>query len=335
MKVKGRAGADLESSQDFTLSVADTMQGQGRVLLMRFPITPGTCKVSARLDDMRSHKAAWRTPGRRPRTPRSAGEVEVPRPQAGRDLSDLEFVWPDQPRTPGLAFVRGGQARVPNPDRLYGLMPRRSRPRSPRALMPATCARGTGSCACSTRRAGSWRSRTARRRRAGWARARAFSLADQPAGAYMLDVKAWQEGDAGALNRRAKFSIGWQRETWKRNAADVADEVHFLLESRDEEEFTSIQPGEQERLLMDFWRKRDPTPETAMNEAYLTYRERVDFANEQFARFGIGKGMFSDMGRVYIRYGPPDEILHQVMPAGEETLSKALEEIMPSTFVFL
>ena len=40
--------------------------------------------------------------------------------------------------------------------------------------------------------------------------------------------------------------------------------------------------------------------------------------------------MFSDMGRVFIRYGEPDEILHQVMPAGDETLTKELLEIIAS-----
>jgi GWxTD domain-containing protein len=54
----------------------------------------------------------------------------------------------------------------------------------------------------------------------------------------------------------------------------------------------------------------------------------VAVANAQFSRFGIGKGMFSDMGRVYIRYGTPDEILHQVMPAGDETLTKELLDII-------
>jgi hypothetical protein len=37
--------------------------------------------------------------------------------------------------------------------------------------------------------------------------------------------------------------------------------------------------------------------------------------------------MFTDMGRVYIRYGPPDEILKQVLPAGDQTLEEALDEI--------
>jgi GWxTD domain-containing protein len=54
----------------------------------------------------------------------------------------------------------------------------------------------------------------------------------------------------------------------------------------------------------------------------------VAYANRQWTRFGIGKGMFSDMGRVYIRYGPPSEITQQVMPAGDETLTRELERIM-------
>jgi len=33
------------------------------------------------------------------------------------------------------------------------------------------------------------------------------------------------------------------------------------------------------------------------------------------------------MGRVFIRYGEPDEILRQVMPAGDETLRQIVDEL--------
>jgi GWxTD domain-containing protein len=155
-----------------------------------------------------------------------------------------------------------------------------------------------------------------------------FDLAGQPAGLYFLDAKVWQDGDPGALERRAKFSIGWSPDTWNRSGADIADDVHFLLEARDEDEFLGLQPGQQEKMLADFWRRRDPTPETAYNEAEQKFHERVQVANAQFSRFGVGKGMFSDQGRVFIRYGTPDEILHEVMPAGDETLTKVLEDII-------
>jgi GWxTD domain-containing protein len=53
----------------------------------------------------------------------------------------------------------------------------------------------------------------------------------------------------------------------------------------------------------------------------------VVYANAQWTRPGLAKGMFSDMGRVFIRYGEPDEISKQVIPAGDQTLSHALRDL--------
>lgn len=332
VRVQGRGAGDLSSTQDFLISLAEATAGQGRVVLMRFPIEPGTCRITARLDDMLSHKRGLVYSGRnQTHNTELRGQIEVPRPQAGRDLSDLEFVWPGAGQAPGMAFVRDGQARIPNPDRLYGLyasaleaaFTARAKPGDLRPWRWVVRILDPQGRVIAQQESTSVAGRFA----LGGAH---FDLKDQPAGGYQLDVKVWQEGDPGALQRRAKFSLGWEPDTWNRNAVDVADDVHFLLEARDEEQFTVLQPGEQERLLADFWKRRDPTPETALNENYLAFRERVDHANQHFSQFGLGKGMYSDMGRTYIRYGAPTEILHQVMPAGQETLSKALEDIMAS-----
>ena len=333
VKVKSRyTNAELESTQEFGLSASDTTLGQGRVVLFRFPVAPGACRVYARLEDLQSRKRGIIYSGNRvTESTETRGELEVPRPQAGRDLSDVEFVWPLAGRTPGLAFVRDGRARVPNPDRLYGLyagtleatFTARARPGDERPWRWVVRVLDEAGAAMAQRESTSVAGRLA----AGTVQ---FDVADLPPGAYQLDARVWQEGDPGALQRRAKFSIGWSPDTWNRNAADVADEVHFLLEARDEEQFPILQPGEQEKLLEEFWRRRDPTPETALNEAYVTFRERVDHANAQYARFGIDRGMFSDMGRVYIRYGEPSEVLNQVIPAGDQTLTRVLEEIIRS-----
>ena len=48
VKIRVRGGPELESAQDFSISPADTARGQGRVLLMRFPVTPGSCRITAR-----------------------------------------------------------------------------------------------------------------------------------------------------------------------------------------------------------------------------------------------------------------------------------------------
>jgi GWxTD domain-containing protein len=83
----------------------------------------------------------------------------------------------------------------------------------------------------------------------------------------------------------------------------------------------------QERVMDAFWRRRDPTPETAENEARQNFFERVDFANRTFGRYGLGKGMFSDMGRVFIRYGEPGEVLKQVIPSRDNTLAEVVRDL--------
>ena len=76
------------------------------------------------------------------------------------------------------------------------------------------------------------------------------------------------------------------------------------------------------------WRRRDPTPQTAENEARNEFLARVEHANHNFTGPGRTRGMFSDMGRVYIRYGQPSDILRQVFPTGDNTLLQAIQELV-------
>ena len=55
-----------------------------------------------------------------------------------------------------------------------------------------------------------------------------------------------------------------------------------------------------------FWYRRDPTPDTVENEFREEYFRRVMYANERFG--GRIPGWKTDRGRIYIVYGPPDEI---------------------------
>jgi hypothetical protein len=192
------------------------------------------------------------------------GELDVPKPQAGRDLSDLEFAWPSSAAcSQGLAFVRGGRTHIPNPDRLYGLyasgmevvFTARAKPGDQRPwhwVVRVLDAKGQAVAQQeSTSAAGVLAEGAAH-----------FDLSNQPAGVYFVDAKAWQENDPGALERKTRFSIGWKYDTWNRSAADIADDIHFLLEARDEDEFVVLQPGQQGRSSTTSGAV-GPTPETA------------------------------------------------------------------------
>ncbi|HEU5112799.1 MAG TPA: GWxTD domain-containing protein, partial [Acidimicrobiia bacterium] len=64
-----------------------------------------------------------------------------------------------------------------------------------------------------------------------------------------------------------------------------------------------------------FWARRDPTPDTPRNEALIEFIRRVRHAERHFQ--GYGPGWRSDMGRIYIRYGPPDQV--ESRAAGSDT----------------
>jgi len=56
------------------------------------------------------------------------------------------------------------------------------------------------------------------------------------------------------------------------------------------------------QFLARFWAEREKGQEGWKDEYY----QKVDEANQKFSQGGV-EGWFTDMGRVYIIYGPPDE----------------------------
>lgn len=60
-----------------------------------------------------------------------------------------------------------------------------------------------------------------------------------------------------------------------------------------------------QEFIADFWLKRDPDPDTPLNEYKLEFDARVDYATRRFKE-GI-PGYNTDRGRIYIFMGPPDK----------------------------
>jgi GWxTD domain-containing protein len=63
---------------------------------------------------------------------------------------------------------------------------------------------------------------------------------------------------------------------------------------------------ERDSFIEAFWQRRDPTPDTAENEFKEEHYRRIAYANEHFPA-GI-PGWKTDRGRMYIVFGPADEI---------------------------
>jgi GWxTD domain-containing protein len=65
--------------------------------------------------------------------------------------------------------------------------------------------------------------------------------------------------------------------------------------------------AEREQFVELFWRRRDPNPETEINEFKEAYYERIAYANEHLSSVAAA-GWKTDRGRIYIIYGKPDSV---------------------------
>ena len=86
----------------------------------------------------------------------------------------------------------------------------------------------------------------------------------------------------------------------------ILEALSYIAPAEEVEPMRKLSADQQEAAWERFWRRRDPTPDTPRNEFLVEFFHRLHYAAEHFQ--GFGTGWRSDMGRIYIRYGPPDSI---------------------------
>ena len=85
------------------------------------------------------------------------------------------------------------------------------------------------------------------------------------------------------------------------------EDVVYIITDEEKTAFKRLSTDdEREQFIEQFWLRRDPTPDTEENEFKEEHYRRIAYANEHYPS-GI-PGWKTDRGRIYIVYGPPDEI---------------------------
>ena len=95
--------------------------------------------------------------------------------------------------------------------------------------------------------------------------------------------------------------------------SDWIRDVGPIISKDEEDAWKKLRTNEErEKFIESFWRLRDPDPDTEENEYREGYYERIAYVNEHFSS-GI-PGYKTDRGRVYLKYGKPDDV--ESHPAG-------------------
>ncbi|MEO6655532.1 MAG: GWxTD domain-containing protein [Pyrinomonadaceae bacterium] len=93
----------------------------------------------------------------------------------------------------------------------------------------------------------------------------------------------------------------------------IDNDVAYIITNEEKKAYKALTTDEErENFIENFWRRRDPNPDTEENEYREEYFERIAYANEKFAS-GI-PGWKTDRGRVYIAWGKPDSV--EAHPSG-------------------
>jgi GWxTD domain-containing protein len=88
--------------------------------------------------------------------------------------------------------------------------------------------------------------------------------------------------------------------------ADFLSQVSYIISKQERKIFRELPESGRDDFIAEFWKRRDPDPETEFNEYRAEYEDRVAKAGILF--HGEGRpGWQTDRGRIFILFGPPSE----------------------------
>ena len=88
----------------------------------------------------------------------------------------------------------------------------------------------------------------------------------------------------------------------------LQEDVAYIITPKESEAFQALRTNpEREKFIEQFWLQRDPTPGTPPNEFKEEHYRRIAYSNARFKTASVA-GWKTYRGRIYIVYGPPDEL---------------------------
>ncbi len=138
---------------------------------------------------------------------------------------------------------------------------------------------------------------------------------DMPAGSFHLEVAVMNERSGEMRVTGRPFEVIWGMSSWRRDAEEVLQEVALIMSDSEFDAFEKLSAGAREVYLAEFWHRLDPHPEIPGNEVHDEFRARVAYVERNF-RSTLQRGVLTDRGRVFVRYGPPDEVNYKESSSG-------------------
>jgi GWxTD domain-containing protein len=157
------------------------------------------------------------------------------------------------------------------------------------------------------------------------ARVETIDLMGVPPGSYRLSVRL-EDRDGGELASAHKEFMVYHEFSEEElvqfrgkfmpysleEEKQIRKELSLVASDAELATFDAL-PAEEKPIFVDnFWARRDPDKETATNEYKNAFYQRYYYVQEHYTT-PFREGVATDMGRVYLKYGEPDQVSHSPM----------------------
>ncbi|OPZ70864.1 MAG: hypothetical protein BWY83_01430 [bacterium ADurb.Bin478] len=298
-------------------ALTDETKGVVDQIVLSLPA--GTYRLQARLTDVNAEKFSLIT-----------GQVSVPSFSQDLAISEPQVAINIQANAAGAAFRKGNTAVIPNPSRryryhnaklylyyeLYNLEPAGADSSAPLSVIY-----------CITDQAGDTLMLMPRQKidRSGRTSARVAGLdvSGLEGGAHTITVAVFDSSTGRSAVSAKRFWIhqpALAAQLLPMSPEDIKryrDQIKYIATHDELRLFDELDAEGKTNFLLNFWRGKDESPETPENEYMQNLFSRIAYANKNFK--GNESGLNSDMGRVFVVYGKPDDIEQYTWETGRKS----------------
>jgi len=133
---------------------------------------------------------------------------------------------------------------------------------------------------------------------------------DLEMGRYIIAFQLENNGTKTISN--TSFTVGWEGLPESIEDFDKAiDQLKYIASKKEIKKIKQDEGHKKLEAFKEFWKKRDPKPDTKINEKMIEYYRRINFALNSFSSSRKSDGWMTDRGYIYVIMGGPDEIYRQ------------------------
>ena len=269
-----------------------------------FVLDPGDYKLVMKLIDAESKKMS---------SQERTFEV-TPFEEAKLAISDIEFARYVVPDTSESRFVKNGRKVIPSVSRVYGIENQDLYLYYEIYHLNTKKKKKTGTFDVLYQIRNNWGKlglsyeTTIDKPGESSAQSLKLNLSRLKQGPHTLKIEVKDNDSGHKVEATGEFTIQWSDLFLVEHDFDLlVDQLRYIAREDQIRELKNAPEEKREELWREFWENKDPTPGTPQNELKKEYYRRIRYANENFSNFGQN-GWKSDMGAIYIIYGPPSEI---------------------------